>query len=571
MRFSEKIIIPLVIISLITAVACYYILEEYNDKQFEIKKGITSEGDGASEEMIVTDEELKCQGVAILTGKDVHSNILTFTSTDSDKKLELFYDASTDFLGKYGKSMALEQIPLGEILDVTYSVHSNVIEVMQVSDKAWSYSDVTRFNINEKARTMDIADSKYRMESSVIVSYGDRLANLFDVTNVDTLTVKGIDKKVLSIIVDKGHGYLRLKNETYFVGGWLEVGQQIIKTVEEGMLLPVPEGEYHIRVTNRGYEGDEDVEIERDKETIVDLSKIEITELAIGHIQFEILPDFAQLYVDGQMTEFDERVALEYGVHSIRVESPGYETVNTNIKVDTEFADISISLDKDSDSGDSSSSSSTQSSASTLPATTQVTTSFRSTTETMFTTKSSTVTTVIYVNKSSSSSSSSTTGNTSNSSSSSSSSSSSDSTSSSSSSTAVDTSSSSTSSSTAADTSSSSSMDTSSSSSEIMPTDSSSSTTDTGSSSTEGVPTSSSSEPTEVIGQTRKLYIEAPEGAEAYIDGSYVGIIPTACNKPIGTHIIVIYRNGYSPRSYTVDIANDDNDQTLSFSDLVKE
>ena len=46
------------------------------------------------------------------------------------------------------------------------------------------------------------------------------------------------------------------------------------------------------------------------------------------------------------MTDFEERVALEYGIHSIRVESPGYETVRANIRVGSEMANIAIELDR---------------------------------------------------------------------------------------------------------------------------------------------------------------------------------------------------------------------------------
>lgn len=82
---------------------------------------------------------------------------------------------------------------------------------------------------------------------------------------------------------------------------------------------------------------------------------------------------------------------------------------------------------------------------------------------------------------------------------------------------------------------------------------------------------SSSSSEGNVISQNRKLYVESPVGAEVYLDGNYIGIAPAACNKPVGTHIIVIYKNGYMPKSYTVDIADDKNDVTFSFSELYKE
>ena len=101
--------------------------------------------------------------------------------------------------------------------------------------------------------------------------------------------------------------------------------------------IPVPEGNYHVRLTNRGYAAEEDVVIERDKESEIDLSKVDIKEVAIGHVTFTIVPDYAQLFVDGQMTDFEEGVTLEYGVHRIHVELAGYKSVDTNIRISDKF------------------------------------------------------------------------------------------------------------------------------------------------------------------------------------------------------------------------------------------
>ena len=68
------------------------------------------------------------------------------------------------------------------------------------------------------------------------------------------------------------------------------------------------------------------------------------------------------------------------------------------------------------------------------------------------------------------------------------------------------------------------------------------------------------------------MYIESPEEAEIYIDGIYVGISPTIVTKPAaGAHVVTLSRNGYVTKSYTISVAADDKDVTLSFSELVEE
>ena len=167
------------------------------------------------------------------------------------------------------------------------------------------------------------------------------------------------------------------------------------------------------------------------------------------------------------MTDFEQRVPLEYGIHSVRVELAGYETVHANIRVGSEMANIAIELDKEENSDSSSSSSSSSSASSSL---------------------------------SSSSSSSSSSGASSS---------------------------------------------------------SSSSTADS----------SSVSENT-IISDNKKIYIEGPEGVEVYLDGTYIGIAPCSTLKVTGSHTITLSKSGYETKSYTINVGNDGNDLTMSFSGL---
>ena len=67
-----------------------------------------------------------------------------------------------------------------------------------------------------------------------------------------------------------------------------------------------------------------------------------------------------------------------------------------------------------------------------------------------------------------------------------------------------------------------------------------------------------------------KVTVEAPEGAELYVDGNYVGIIPASFAKKPGTHDVTIRKSGYKTRSYTVDVDDENKDINFSFSELTK-
>lgn len=473
MKNIEKVVIPVIIIVIITMLGIYYIAKEYEKQQAQKRaEEIKQTVDENKDESIDT-EDLVYESTAMLVGKDEETRKLKFISVDQDKLFELEVTGKTPILGKHGNNLTLSQIPLGEILDVSYSIHSKDVRGLQISDEAWTFTDVTKFDINEEEGRMDVAGSTYKLPKTAIVSYGDELATFMDVTNVDTLTVKGYGRKVCSVIVERGHGYVRLMNDSYFEGGWIEVGQDIIKKVTEEMLIPVPEGSYHVRLTNRGYAAEEDVEIVRDEETVIDLSEVDVKEVAIGHVEFDIVPDYAQLFIDGVMTDFEERVPLEYGIHHVHVELAGYKSIDSNIRISDKYANIDMVLEEDTE-------------------------------------EEETGTTVKKNNANAAPAN------------------------------LLDTSS-----------------------------------TASGSTSGTGPAASTSSTASTtapVISNTRKVYVESPEGAEVFMDGMYVGIVPISFIKPAaGSHTITLSKNGYKTKSYTISVGSDDNDMTLSFSEMISE
>ncbi len=461
----RKAVVPICVILFIMFVGCYLIIMEYAKE-----KAADRAARETVSENIFTDTAADNDGVqGILLDIEKEGLKMTFQDIKSGKTFEIPYDNNLEVRSKHSGIMSLDELERGEIYKLFYTRSLNKLTGIQVSDTTWTYTDVTRFSFDEKKKVMMIGDEAYKFTKDLKIYSLDKEAQIMDITEMDTLTVRGIEKEVLSVIVDKGHGYIRVLNDAYFVGGWIEIGQDIIKPITEDMLIPAGEGDHLVRVTNRGYAGEEQVKVIRDKESRLDLSKINIEEVAIGHILFKIEPDYARLYIDDEITEFEDRVQIEYGVHAVRVECGGYRTINSNIKVGSDYAEIDITMDEEDDTSSSSSSTSASSSSS------------------------------------------------------------------------------------------------SSSSSETVSVNTVSSNT---ASTTQGQAASSS---TNIISAQKKIQVQQPNGAEVYLDGNYIGIAPTTTMKVTGSHVITLSRDGYKTKSYTVNIANDGNDVTFSFSDLIQE
>ncbi len=72
-------------------------------------------------------------------------------------------------------------------------------------------------------------------------------------------------------------------------------------------------------------------------------------------------------------------------------------------------------------------------------------------------------------------------------------------------------------------------------------------------------------------GSGYKVYIDAPEGAELYVDGKYIGAIPTSFAKKRGTYTVSVRKNGYRTRSYSLEVDDSEKDVRYSFSSLEKD
>lgn len=87
-----------------------------------------------------------------------------------------------------------------------------------------------------------------------------------------------------------------------------------------------------------------------------------------------------------------------------------------------------------------------------------------------------------------------------------------------------------------------------------------------------------SADDTSSTAQTKKMdsdhtiTVSSPEGAEVYLDNVYKGLAPCTFTKVIGSQTITLRKDGYTTKSYSVDVLDDDQDVKYSFSDLtVKE
>jgi hypothetical protein len=397
---------------------------------------------------------------AIIKALDREEKTITLQNMESGKDYTLTYSEATTFKDKYGEALADTQVICGDVVDVSFMKTNKTLTTLQISSTVWAYTDITNFSIAASGESMEIGDTLYKIEDQYVVASNDQIIDLMDINERDILTVYGSEQTIYSIIVQKGHGYVTLTNDSDFIGGFIEIGQAIIKPIKEDMILVVPEGTYDVLITKDGNNGTLPLVIARDEEVELDLGNIEIAETQNGNLTFTLSPENASITFDDKVIDAGTQIAVPYGIHKMVASADGYETSTLYVKVGQPVANVEITLTKDTES-DSTDSSDEDSTATDTETTDSSDSTEEDTTGTTGTTDTTGATITDYL-----------------------------------------------------------------------------------------------------------VYIEAPAGAEVYLDGNYVGIAPASFDKTSGNHVITLRKTGYQTRSYTIDVDSTQKDSIYSFSDL---
>lgn len=285
---------------------------------------------------------------AVIRGMNKKDKTITFHNLIRGKNYTLNYDGTTEVLDKYGSSLSMDQVDEGDIVDITFLKDKKMLASVQKSNTSFTLDAVSDCMIDERVKEITIGDTTYRYEDNLFIFSDGKQAEIMDINAADSLCIQGIDHTVYSISVEKGHGYLRLKNDEYFWGGWIEVGQSIIRPIEEDMLLVVPEGKYDVLLSTKGITGTKTVTINRNKETELDIGDLKKEELKkFGTLLFAVSPDTASIYIDGEEVDISGPVSIEYGIHQMMAKAEDYLTVTRYIKVGQENATVQVTMEKD--------------------------------------------------------------------------------------------------------------------------------------------------------------------------------------------------------------------------------
>lgn len=287
------------------------------------------------------------EDIAVIKEINEEEGRIAFMNIETGKYYTLSYDGTTIIHDKHGASMAMSQMQEGDIVDVSFLRGKKKLTQMKLSESAWVFEEVQKYNFDVLTKSAEIGGGVYGLRNNLVVSSEGKDAQLEDIIRGDIVSISGIGNSVYSVVVEKGHGYLRLSNDEYFLkDGWIEVGQSVIQQITEDMLLAVPEGTYDVHLTAGGIDETRKVTVYRNQEVTLDVGDIEMEAPKTGKVIFAVMPGETTIYIDGKEVDITKPVEMEYGVHQMIAKADGYDTITQYIKVGQELASISVTLEE---------------------------------------------------------------------------------------------------------------------------------------------------------------------------------------------------------------------------------
>ena len=282
--------------------------------------------------------------LAVYLDTDTTRNKLKVMQIDNGEMLWLDYHGGTSITDKYDQYLAVSQLVSGQMVELFFKEGTKELGKLKISDKIWEAIGVTDVKVNPETKMVSFHGTNYTYPEHVTVLYQGEPANISDVLSMDYVTLRGIEENIYVVLINQGHGYLELTGEEDFIGGTISVGTTAIEDITDDLRLTIKEGTYPVTVRNNNMEGTKEVTIVRGQTLKCNVEEFGMAAIKRGRVRFSIMPESANLYVDGVKTSYLEPVELEYGEHKVEVSLGGYVTYQGTLNVDRTDQIVSITL-----------------------------------------------------------------------------------------------------------------------------------------------------------------------------------------------------------------------------------
>ncbi len=287
-------------------------------------------------------EHIEQSMTAVIKDMDFENNIISFVSCIDDKEYQLIYHGGVTVANTYGTLISISDIFDGIVVDVVYYSDTNKLVSITLSDSVTTMTGVTKFSADTANGKATYKGTSVPLWKQAMAFDGNEQIGISEVSTEDQVTLNIYGGKLVSVVIEVGHGYVRLANHDTYVGGMVEIGYDVIVPVTQDMLVAVREGSYTLRINKNGYSDSKDVKVIKGTETVIDLADIAIP---TGFVAFNITPADAVVYINGKKLSGHSYSNI-YGTYGLKIEADGYKSFNGSIKIGKSVTNLTVDLIK---------------------------------------------------------------------------------------------------------------------------------------------------------------------------------------------------------------------------------
>lgn len=296
-----------------------------------------------TEEVSVRHEETSM--TAIITSMDMENNQMHFVSVLDGTDITLQYHGGVRVSDTKGTDIGIDSVVCGNVVDIVYYADTEKLVSITKNAKVKTYTQVKKFLYRQDQHTASCNGTSYKVSDYAQVFDGNQVLSLVDVNTEDEVTLSVWNGNLVSVVITKGHGYVRLLNQGTYVGGFVEIGKDVIVPVTVDMLVAVGEGDYTLRINKNGYSGEKSIRVTKDRELNVDISDIAIPS---GTVTFAVTPEDAGevIKVDGEIIANRTYTGL-YGDHELSITAEGYDSFRGSFKITDTMKNLHVTLQQE--------------------------------------------------------------------------------------------------------------------------------------------------------------------------------------------------------------------------------
>ncbi|NLP45610.1 MAG: PEGA domain-containing protein [Epulopiscium sp.] len=264
---------------------------------------------------------------------------------EEEKKVYLVVDITTEMKDQYGQAMTLSQFRVGDIIQVKYiqEKDKNKSKYIRISAETWNNPNINNVKLDQEQKNIQVGNHYYHYTDALVTRYKNQPFDLASLDLIDEVTIKGYGDQVLTIILEKSHGYVTVQDYDQYTEGTLEIGTNILVPLQEANEVPIPEGIHKVVINREAKQPfTSQIMVEAGKTVVINPGE---TPAKIGTLELQVNAKDYKLFIDEiEQSNSTKSVELDYGEHTILIQKTDYEDWTSTIEIKQPYTRIKIDL-----------------------------------------------------------------------------------------------------------------------------------------------------------------------------------------------------------------------------------